>query len=232
MQLTLALTLLLASLAAWALEPLPDTALAQVQGGEKIIFNVSLRNNVDANLNPTCQTVGGLDTCRLALELAGQAGRWLVLNGDYGTLHVNDIQLDAVFLPSANSTYMDLSRFLTQSGDCLISGRTATNCNPAGKIALVANYPSHGSPDASGYPTDSSAPVYDDFSMFFHISQMAVVSDTNVSACAGGYGTVSACGFNQPAGSASFLGYHLSDASAKNAEAQMRFVGRAYVFGF
>jgi hypothetical protein len=74
--------------------------------------------------------------------------------------------------------------------------------------------------------------VYNDFSILFHIGQMTLVPDSNAASCNGGYGVVADCGFNQPAGTASFLGYHLSDASAQNSEAQMRFVGRAYVYGF
>ena len=187
-----------------AMEPLTESDLGEVIGGEGVIFDISLLNNVDEDRNPiNCD--GLLNPCRFGLEFAEREGIWLMLKELYGSLVISDMRVDVGFLPETPTGFGDLSRFLGRDGDCLVE-----NCDPRGGAALLITY-----------PENKGVGEYEDMKTFFNIGRAALEYDQ------GGIP-----GYQQDAATGSFLGYRISDSSGPNAEAGVRFRGTGYVYGF
>jgi len=119
------------------LTPLSESELAGINGQQGVLFNLAFRNNVDAANAPIgCNAVVNTpNPCRLGLEFAARAGKWLMLKEYYGTLQVRDLRMDAGFLPGSPSAYSNTSRFMDAAGNCLLNG--ATGCSPVTALSVV-----------------------------------------------------------------------------------------------
>lgn len=192
------------------LTPLSESELAGINGQQGVLFNLGFRNNVDAANAPIgCNAVVNTpNPCRLGLEFAARAGKWLMLKEYYGTLHVRDLRMDAGFLPGSPSAYSNTSRFMDASGNCLLNG--ATGCSPVNQPAVLLSYPG----------TDAPA-VYDDVLSFLNIGRVWIEFDDGATQ-----------GFARDTSLNSAFGVRMSDSSALNAAARMRFRGTGYVYGF
>ena len=188
--------------------------MSGINGQQGVLINLNFRNNVDASNTPIGCTavVGSPNPCRFGLEFAARAGKWVMLKEYYGTLQIKNLRMDAGFLPPTATAYANTTRFQDGSGNCLLAG--APGCSPAGLPAVLMSYP------------DADAPaVYDDLLRFLNIGRVWIESDTAVEPA----GTR---GFNRDTTLNSMMGVRMSDSSALNASARMRFRGTAYVYGF
>lgn len=204
----LALCLLLPTLAAAGdAELLSDSELAEVDGRQGVLLNLSLRNNVDANNAPIGCTVaiGTPNPCRLGLEFAARNGVWLMLKEFYGTLKIVDMRLDAGFLPGTATAWRDTTRFQDSAGDCLIP-----SCNPSSRPTVLVTYPNADAPA-----------TYNDFLSFLNIGRTWLEFDNG--------GTP---GYQRDTSSNSVFGVRMSDSATLNGPARMRFRGTGYVYGF
>lgn len=187
-------------------DEMSDDEMAQVSGGS-VVMELNLRNNVDSNAQPVgCTPV--LNTpnkCRFGLEFADRGGYWLMLKEYFGTFHINDIRLDVGFLPTANTAYYSPARFMDVAGSCIIAA-----CNPAGMPSLQLSYPAA---DVQN--------VYNDFTALLNVGRTWIETDS---------GPVS--GFDRDTSLNSVFSARMSDSSALNAPARMRFLGTANVYGF
>lgn len=209
---------------------LSDREMGNVSGGEGIILDVYLRNNVTDTFVPSCVAkVGTPNDCRLALEFADRPGVYLVWKEFYGTLRLKEIRLDAHTFPATNTIYRDDNRFkdITLS-TCLIPGKPLASCNPASTPALKFTYPG----------TDAQN-VYDDFLTLLNIGRAWLEFDQ---------ASPFIPGYNRDTTLNSVYALRLGDSSgtnwvpdpdnppniklSNNTPAQMRFWGQAYVFGF
>lgn len=187
-----------------ALEAISDEGLSGVTGQEGIILEIKVRNNFTEGNSPIACS-GNLNNCRMGLEFSARDGIWLMLKEYYGNFHLKDLRIDIASLPASNTAYFDSDRFRDGSGTCLVAG-----CNPAGDTAVKFTYPGA---DGVG--------VYDDFYSFVNIGRAALEYDSGATP-----------GYMRDAATGSVFGFRLSDSSAPNAQAQARFLGEAYVFGF
>lgn len=192
------------------LAPLSDAEMQDVSGQQGVLFDITLRNNVSATNTPIGCTVaiGTPNPCRVGLEFAARAGVTLMLKEFYGTLEVNDLRLDAGFMPATNTIYYNPARFRDAAGTDLIAG-----ANPASDAAILFTYPGA---DAQG--------TYNDLLSFMNIGRTWLEFDTTVAPITPGY--------NRDTSLDSVLGVRLADSSALNAAARMRFLGTGYVYGF
>ena len=198
------LPLLLLVPLAQAMEPLDDQALGQITGREGVLLDLALYNNVDDNNQPiNCD--GPLNPCRIGIEFAANEGIWLMLKENYGTFRLTGLQARLGFLPGSHTSYYDAERFENEQGECLIA-----DCDPRGLPTLLLNYPENKGPAE-----------YGDLHTFFNIGRTALEYDDGATP-----------GYLRDQASGSFLGYRISDSSGVNAEAQARFRGTSYVFGF
>ena len=185
--------------------PMADHELQSVSGGDAVQLTLRFRNNVDENNVPDMACGGTPDPCRLGLEFVAREGNWLVMKDFYGSLAVEDIRFEGAFLSNSSSPYRDLSRFEDADGNCLLSP-----CNPDGLPAILVDYPF-----AKG-PGD-----YQDLHAFVNIGRMAVEVDD---------GTTPGYLLDNNPGSA--LAFRMSDSGSTNGDMQMRFDGRAFLYGF
>lgn len=204
--------LLLAGMAKAAEEglvALDEQELSSINAQQGILLNLNLRNNVSASNTPIGCTVavGTPNPCRVGLEFAARNGVWLMLKEFYGTLQLNDLRLDVALLPSMSTGYQDTTRFQDTSGGCLIA-----SCNPNGKTAIKLTFPG----------TDTAS-TYSDFLSFLNIGRLWLEFDTAAPVTPG---------YMRDTTLNSAAGMRLSDSSALNASARMRFLGTAYVYGF
>jgi len=189
----------------YSMQALDEIEMGDVIAREGIMFDIRSRNNVDASNNPIGCT-GILNPCRVGLEFTARAGKWLMLKDYYGTLEIDSLRLDAAFLSAVSSPYFDSSRFLAADGvTCLV-----TLCNPSGAPGIMFTYPRN---KADG--------VYSDVTTFLNIGRVAIEFDSGLTP-----------GYMRDENTDSFLAFRASDASAVNASMQMRFDGRAIIYGF
>lgn len=195
--------------AAGDLVPLSEGEMATISGGHGLLLDIDLRNNVSASNTPIGCTpaVGTPNPCRLGLEFAARAGVWLMFKEFYGTFEMNDLRLDAGFLPGANTPYFNSTRFQDTAGNCLIAG-----CNPGSDPAILLTYPGA---DAQG--------TYNDFLSFMNIGRTWLEFDTAAPVTPG---------YMRDTSLNSVFGVRMSDSSALNASSRMRFLGTGYVYGF
>lgn len=196
------------------LTTLDDHELSGINGQQGVLINLNFRNNVDGSNTPIGCTpvVGSPNPCRLGLEFAARAGKWVMLKEYYGTLQIRNLRMDAGLLPATPTAYANTTRFQDGSGNCLLVG--APGCSPVNLPAVLMSYP------------DADAPaVYDDLLSFLNIGRVWIESDTAVEPA----GTR---GFDRDTTLNSMMGVRMSDSSALNAAARMRFRGTAYVYGF
>lgn len=199
-------SLVLLSGIARAMQPMDELDMSEVTGGEGVIFDIALLNNVDEARNPiNCE--GLLNPCRFGLEFAEREGIWLMFKELYGSLVLTDMRVDVGFLPGVASGYGDPDRFRGEDGSCLIS-----DCDPRDTPALLITY-----------PENKGVGEYEDMRTFFNIGRAALEYDDTVSGVPG---------YQRDVATGSFLGYRISDSSGPNAEARVRFRGTGYVFGF
>ncbi|MCC1498069.1 hypothetical protein [Alcanivorax sp. 1008] len=188
-----------------SMQALDEAELEQVVARQGIMFDIRSRNNVDAANNPI-GCVGALNPCRVGLEFTARAGKWLMLKDYYGTLEIESLRLDAAFLSAGSSPYFDASRFLAADGvTCLVVA-----CNPSGAPGIMFTY-----------PENKGAGVYNDLTTFLNIGRVAIEFDSGLTP-----------GYMRDVNTGSVLAFRASDASAPNASMQMRFDGRAIVYGF
>jgi len=190
---------------------LSESELATVSGQEGVLLNLNFRNNVDASNTPIGCTpvVNTPNPCRLGLEFAARAGKWLMLKEYYGTFQIKDLRMDGTFLPTTSTAYTNSSRFQDRTGACLIA-----LCDPRGLHSIKFSFPG----------TDAPA-TYDDFLSFLNIGRTWLEFDTAVEPA----GTR---GFDRDTTLNSALGVRMSDSTSLNAPAKMRFRGTGYVYGF
>lgn len=220
--LTLALLLLSTYSVAADLTPLSEAELSDVSGQQGVLINLLLRNNVNASnapmgcTAPASVTATSLATnpCRLGLEFAARAGKWLMLKEYYGTFQVKDLRMDGTSLPTSNTAYWDVNRFDINDG---VPGCGATPllpaCNPKGLSAMAFTYPGA---DAPG--------TYDDFLSYLNIGRVWLEFDAA--------GPPVVPGYKLDTSLNSFLGVRMSDSRMVNEPAHTRFVGTGYVYGF
>ena len=195
------------------LEPMNDSELEAVSGGDAIQLTLRLRNNVGPDNSPLYQADGETllcdpatyNLCRLGLQFEGQDNTWLMLKEFYGSLLVEDMRLEGATLDSGGTIYRDLSRFQGSDGGCLID-----SCNPDGLAAIQVTYPFGKNPGE-----------YSDLKTFLNIGRLAVEYDD---------GSTPGYLQNQNAGSA--FAYRISDSETPNGYMQMHFQGRAMIYGF
>lgn len=192
------------------MSPLSESEMQDVSGQQGVLFDITLRNNVNASNAPIGCTVaiGVPNPCRVGLEFAARAGVTLMLKEFYGTLEINDLRLDAGFMPSGNTLYYNPARFRDANGTDLIPG-----ANPASDAAILFTYPGI---DAAG--------TYNDLLSFMNIGRTWLEFDSTVAPVTPGY--------NRDTSLDSVLGVRLADSSGLNAAARMRFLGTGYVYGF
>ncbi len=188
-----------------SLTPMADTELSAISGGDAIQLTLRLRNNVDANNDPLGCTPGTLNPCRLGLEFTDREGKWLMLKEFYGTIALEDMRLEGVTLDDDDSSYRDESRFEAANGNCLLAG-----CDPNGLTAIQLTYP-----QAKG------AGEYNDMTTFLNIGRMALEFDTPGDP-----------GYMLDNNTGSALAFRASDSASTNGSMQMRFEGRAMIYGF
>lgn len=188
-----------------AMVPLNDSELQSVSGGDAIQLTLRLRNNVGEDNSPDTACGGTPDPCRLGLEFVAREGNWLVLKDFYGSLAIEDVRLEGAFLSNTGSSYRDLSRFEDADGNCLLSP-----CNPDGLPAIQLDYPFAKGPGE-----------YQDMHTFLNIGRMAVEIDDG-----------STPGFMLDNNPGSALAFRMSDSGSTNGDMQMRFDGRAFLYGF
>lgn len=207
----LLLLLLLGRSAQAELSRLSDTDLADVAGQQGMLLNLNLRNNVDAGLAPMGCTavVGTPNPCRMGLEFAARAGTWLMLKEFYGTLQLKDLRIDIGLMPGTATAYANPARF-DATGSAACTSPLLPSCSPAGRPALTLTYPG-----ADGPAT------YDDMLSFLNIGRTWLEFDN-----AGTPGYARDTSLN------SAFGIRMSDSRALNAPAHIRFLGKAYVYGF
>lgn len=188
-----------------SMQAMDESEMEGVVAQQGIMFDIRSRNNVDAANNPI-GCAGILNPCRVGLEFTARAGKWLMLKDYYGTLEIDSLRLDAAFLSASSSVYFDSSRFLAADGlTCLVSG-----CNPSGAPGIMFTY-----------PVNKAAGVYNDLTTFLNIGRVAIEFDSGLTP-----------GYMRDVNTDSVLAFRASDASAANASMQMRFDGRAIVYGF
>lgn len=198
---------------------LSDHELAAQDAREGVLLNLSLLNNMTrtagGTLVPDSQCTASItaNPCRMGLEIA-QAGTWFMAKEFYGSLQIKDLRMDSGFLPATATGFQNYERFKDKDGasaTCLLSGNS-TNCNPAGMVAIQTSYPGS---------NDAAPSVYDDVLSFMNIGRTWLEFTS---------GTTE--GFMNDTTTNSAFGVRLSDSSALNAPAHMRFRGTAHVFGF
>lgn len=216
MRLALALLLLAGmSLPALAeMSRLSEPDLAAVTGQQGVLLNLKLRNNVDANLAPIgCNAVVGTpNPCRMGLEFAARAGTWFVLKEFYGTLQLNNLRIDIEFMPAASSAYANPARF-DANGSAGCTNPLLPSCSPKGLPALTLTYPGADSPG-----------TYDDMLTFLNIGRVWLEFDTA--------GPPATSGYARDTSLNSAFGIRMSDSRGLNEPAHLRFLGKAYVYGF
>lgn len=195
---------------------LSETELATVSGQQGVLVNLLLRNNVDAGNAPIGCTavVNSPNPCRFGLEFADRADTWLMFKEFYGTFQIKDLRMDATTLPASNTIYWDVNRFDSNDG---VAGCGATPllpaCNPKSLTTMKFTYPGA---DAPG--------TYDDFLSFLNIGRVWLEFKSTPTAGVDGY--LKDTSLN------SVLGVRMSDTSALNASAKIRFRGTGYVYGY
>ena len=187
------------------MKPMVDSELQAIRGGDAIQLTLRLRNNVNENNTPDVSCGGSPDPCRLGLEFVAREGNWLVLKDFYGSLAIEDVRLEGAFLSPGSSSYRDLSRFEDADGNCLLS-----LCNPDGLPAIQIEYPFAKGPGE-----------YQDMHTFLNIGRMAVEVDDGATP-----------GFMLDNNPGSALAFRISDSATPNGDMQMRFDGRALLYGF
>lgn len=199
------------------LQPLDDDAMASTVGMQGIMFDIALRNNVNASNTPINCTVSvpTPNPCRLGLNFVGVptsiSSAWLMFKEYYGTLFLNSIKLDVAFLPATNTSYNDSNRFKDSSGNCLVTG-----CNPTNYNSMWFYYP---------LATARAAATYNDMVTFLNIGRMAIeFNDTTTTPVTPGY--------MRDTTTNAVVALRLSDSGSTNGAAQARFDGNAYVYGF
>ncbi len=185
--------------------PLNDSELQSVIGGDAIQLTLRLRNNVGEDNAPDTACGGTPDPCRLGLEFVAREGNWLVLKEFYGSLAIEDVRLEGAYLSNSGSSYRDLSRFEDADGNCLLSP-----CNPDGLPAIQLDYPFAKGPGE-----------YQDMHTFLNIGRMAVEVDDGATP-----------GFMLDNNPGSAMAFRMSDSASANGDMQMRFDGRAFLYGF
>ena len=196
------------------LTALDDGEMSGINGQQGALINLNFRNNVTTSNAPIGCTVavGSPNPCRFGLEFAARAGKWVMLKEYYGTLQIKNLRMEAGFLPSTATAYANTDRFKDGSGTCLLVG--APGCSPKGLPTVLMSYP------------DTDAPaVYDDMLSLLNIGRVWIESDTAIE-------PAGIRGFDRDTTLSSMMGVRMSDSSALNASARMRFRGTAYVFGF
>jgi hypothetical protein len=126
------------------LKPLSEGEMSAVTGREGIALDLKFGINMEPNASGdfvVSQGLGGctgtFTDCRLALEFAGRADKWLVLKNFYGFIQQNNLQFDASTLSNTDSPHRDEDRFRGEGspGPCLLAG-----CDPNGLPALQMSY--------------------------------------------------------------------------------------------
>lgn len=190
---------------------LSEADLATVAGQQGVLLNLDLRNNVDASLTPMgCSAVVGTpNPCRMGLEFAARTGTWLMLKEFYGTLQLKDLRIDIGFMPATATAYANPARF-DANGNAACTNPLLPSCSPAGRAALTLTYPGA-----------DSAGTYDDMLSLLNIGRVWLEFDTG--------GTP---GYARDTSLNSAFGVRMSDSRALNEPAHIRFLGKAYVYGF
>lgn len=191
--------------------PLSESELATVSGQEGVLLNLNFRNNVDASNTPIgCSPVINTpNPCRLGLEFAARATKWLMLKEYFGTFQIKNLRMDAGFMPAANTAYWDKTRF-DAAGNNACTSPLVVACNPANKNAIKFSFPGV-----------DAATTYDDFLSFLNIGRVWLEFDNA--------GTP---GYMRDTTPNSALGVRMSDSTGLNAQAKMRFRGTGYIYGF
>lgn len=210
-----------------AMEPMEDGEMSSVRAQEGISIGLEVRLNTAADGSALdgeltdCGTPGATSgdftssECRFALNAQNRTNEWVLFRGVYGSLLINDINLDAGILGNvsgAPSGMFDSARFEDPDGDCLLP----TSCDHGSLMdepALVFEYPD----TSPGYsPSTGQSSGYDSLEVGYTIEETRIVFQNN--------------GFNDTTTDGSFLGLEVSDNNA--ARAGIAISGQAYVYGF
>lgn len=190
---------------------LDDSALSHVDAQHGVLLNISVRNNITATGAPIGCTpvVGNPNPCRLGLEFAARNGVWLMFKEYYGSLQFIDLRMESDLLPNGNTVYWNVGRF-DGNGNSGCTAPLLPACSPAGNPAVKMSYPN---PDAPN--------VYNDFRSFLNIGRAWLEFDNGATP-----------GYQRDTSLNSVFGVRMSDSTAINEPARMRFRGNAHVYGF
>ena len=201
------------------MQELDDSELNLMVAQEGIMLDLLLLNNVSPTTNAPIDCTGNLNPCRMGLEFAGLDGYWLMLKENYGAIKLFDMRLDSAWLPDAATIYLDQDRFKDPSGGACLVATVGGQCRPSARPALQVSYPMNKGPG-----------VYGDMEMFFNIGRISLEYDDPVT------GTP---GYMRDQMTGSVMGYRISDVGSttspsftNDASMQIRFDGRAYVYGY
>lgn len=197
-----------------SLTPMADSELGAISGGDAIQLTLRLQNNVDENNNHigcTPAVTGIPNPCRLGLQFSDR-DPWLMLKEFYGYIGIEDARLEGAVVggyasggPIGPTGFGDPDRFTDGSGGCLL-----TTCDFDGLSALSLSY-----------PTSKDPGVYNDLNAFVNIGRVSMEFNDGATP-----------GYMRDEITGSALGFRMSDSSGLNANAQMRFEGRALIYGF
>lgn len=147
------------------LVPLADEELAEVRGREGVALDFEYRYNADTDGNPLA-SMGGCegapseneaDPCSMAITVNNREGMWVMLKDMYGVQKINSIWLDGggfvegeggeLLLEYAGKSHAlsnnhpDPERFQDADGNCLLPGKSGSDCLADGLLGLVIQYP-------------------------------------------------------------------------------------------
>lgn len=210
--LVLALALCLGAGAAQALDVLDDAHLQAVTGQEGVMLDLELRFNANADATPMSSMANCRNTnlCNIALQFNNRPGWFTVYKDVYGSYILHDLKLNAAYTPAAASVYADNSRFLDNSGNCLLGG-AANDCASRAldrpTLAMAYNDPC---------PEGTQNCLYSSFNpkIEYHLQIGRTAIETLPTDDANG----------------SFMGLLLSD--TQQLRAQIDISGRVYISGF
>ncbi|MFZ5755749.1 MAG: hypothetical protein ACOY3X_02475 [Pseudomonadota bacterium] len=127
---------------------LSDETMADISGQQGIALNLEFRINAQADGSAVpaseCPAYAGLaagESCRLSLTFADRSGIWAVMKNYRGIIKLNNIWMDAVTLPNANSAYRDLTYIVSDpNGDPAVQLRAGNWANAYNAGATSATY--------------------------------------------------------------------------------------------
>lgn len=207
-----------------ALESLEDGELSGVTGQDGIALGLDYGVNTDATGAPLASlsncSNSGASPCKFAWKIAQRnrdGGEWTVFKDSYMSLKIPAVNIGVIPTMGSvgsNTAYFDVSRFLSETGTCLLPGGICTAANIGTLPALELFYPA----TTVGYNTGTGVSTgYTSVQFGMTIGRMSME-----------YG---ATGYNLNNATGSFLSAKFADNNNANF-AGIAYQGRALIYGF